>query len=247
MKRAILLLAFLCVTRPAPAVIPVLSEVEAAIASNQLVQAVKGYVLETKQYITELEELARVEAMLQGMIQHPSLGAAQAMMGMLGVGNPLGSLSSVYSVMSLTSGYYGGVNSIAGKLGQLGGIMSGIGNANSVYRCTDDTDACRIQNQRANANAGYQGILGKLYTDLSNHYDVLRGLRDRQSTATDPAERENLMIALNSEQAWATSALGQMQAASALYQAQRDANINRADELFSTSVKAFGDRVGAVK
>jgi hypothetical protein len=254
MKRAAMALLAFMIAQPAHAIIPVIDELAATyhelqltIAQSELAQAIKSVVVETKQYATELEELARVESMLQSMVQHPSLGQAQAMMGMLGVGNPLGGIGSVYSLMAMTSGFNNGLGSIAGKLGQLGSIMSSIGSTNSVYRCTDDTDACRIQTQRANANAGYQGILGKLYTDLSSHYEVLRGLRDRQSTATDPAERENLMIALNSEQAWATSALGQMQAASALYQAQRDANVNRADELFSSSVKAFGQKAGATQ
>lgn len=245
MKRALLLLAFLCIARSAPAVIPVLSEVEAAIASNQLVQAVKGYVLETKQYITELEELARVEAMLQGMIQHPSLGAAQAAMGALGISNPLGGIPSAYTMLSMVGGLHSGIGSISGRLGQLGGLLNGIGGINGGPPCQDDTYGCQILQRRYNAATGYQSVLGKLYGDLSDHFEVLRGLRDRQSTATDPAERENLILAVQSEQAWSTAALGQMEAASAMYRAQRDQNEVQANALFNDSVQAFSAKAWA--
>jgi hypothetical protein len=233
----------LALLRPAAvsADVPVV-DAQALIAhAKELVQDIKGYVLQIQQYTTELQQLASLEVQIQSTIQHPSLGAAAGLMGRFGIQDPLDGLPSIYSVMALTSGLGSGqgLQSIASRIAGLNAIFSSMGTVNKIYDCTDQSFACQQQQQAARANAGYQGIIGQIYTQLQNHLNITNALRDNLATSTDPAQRENAIAQLTAEQNWATTAIGQLQSATALYQAQRQANADRDDERLNQDIDAI--------
>lgn len=248
MKRAVIAAIILgCVANPANAVIPVFDEVgnaynqlKLAVMQNELVQTIKSYVVEVKSLAADLQQVASLEAQLQSMVQNPSLGAAQALMGQFGIVDPLGGIPTAYAVMAMTSGMGGaGLSGMINRISALGSTIGNMATVNNVYTCKDQDFACQEQQRIARANAGYQGVIGKVYNDLASHYKVISALRERQGSTTDPAERENLMVALGAEQAWATSAIGQLQAANALYTAQRNVSTSRSEERLEQDIDAM--------
>lgn len=244
MKRLCIVLLALMLTQPAHAIVPVIDEVQAVIAQNELIQTLKSYVLQTKSFIQDAQQLAQVMTMAESMIAHPSLYQAEALLAYSGIGDPLAGLP-VYSVMALTSGYGSGagLSGIMARAGQLGGIVNSMSTVNRVYDCQDQSFACAQQQQRARAAAGYQGVIGKIYNDLTARLNVTNALRADLATSTDPSQREAIIASLQAESNWATTAIGQLNAASAAYHAQKDADANRDDELLSANASALSDRL----
>jgi hypothetical protein len=199
--------------------------------AKNLLQELKSYGTQLQQYETEVQQAATLVNTANSLIQHPSLGGVESLMGQAGF-NVTGTLPiNPYAVMSLTSGFSGtGLNGIMSKVSGLGSLVNAAGSINHVYTCTGATFACQQQQQQAAANAGLQGIVGKIYGDFTNHLAITQGLRANLATSTDPAQRENVIAQLGAEQVWAQSASAQMQAATTLYEAQRQANIDRENE-----------------
>lgn len=204
--------------------------------SQQLLQSLKGYALQIQQAATEARQLEQLAMQAASMIQHPSLGAAMGLMGAFGITNSLP--INPYVIMSLTSGLgmHNGLNGILNDLSGLGSLVTASGSINHVYTCVDQSFTCQTQMQQANANAGYQGIIAKVYTDLSNHIQITDALRHNLFDSTDPAQRENAIAQLTAEQNWITTTSAELNSATALYQAQQTANINRGREYLSQSI-----------
>ncbi len=212
----------------------------ATIDVANLTQQIKGYLAELRSYATQLQQLqtevnsyTQLATTAASLIQHPNLGQAQAMLGAVGVDSSLP--ISPYAVQALIGGYGGG-NSIAGlvgKVGLLGSLVNTSYSQDSLGNtCTDDSFSCRQQQQIAWSNAGTKGILGKLYTDLNNHIPVIAGLRAQLAASTDPAQRENIIATLNSEQTWTQNATGQANLVLGMAEAQtRVAGAQRSEKM----------------
>ena len=186
----------------------------------------------------ELQTVQWVAQTGQALIQNPNLGTVMALAGQLGLNNDLP--ISPYAVQGLVSGYGGmtSLSSLTGKLSGLSGLVNGSWSTDHIYTCTDQSFACQQQQQMASSTAGLKGVMGTLYQDLANHVAVLQGLRDKASTATDPAQRENVLEQVALENSWATNTGNQLQASLGMFQAQQQANVNRENEQLSASITA---------
>lgn len=241
-KRALLSLAIMCLPlRPADAIIPVIDEALLPIAQSELVTQLKSLAQEAKAYVQDAQQLAWVMTQAQGFIQNPTLSRAMAALGAVGVTDPFGGSLPIWAVMSMTSGLATGqgMQGIMAKVSQLGSLVNSVAAINTVYVCPDKTYACAQQQQVARATAGYQGVIGRIYSQLSDHLNVTNALRSDLNDATDPAQREKIIAELQAEQNWATTAVGQLQAAGALYQSQRYADANREDQHLNQSIDAI--------
>jgi hypothetical protein len=228
---------------PAYADVPTFDAANAIAQGKQLLQSLKDYGLQLEQYTTqvrqaatEASQLVQLTTQVASTIQHPSLGGAMALMGQFGISNPLP--INPYAVMSLTSGLNSGagLQGIMNNLGNLGSLVTASSSINHVYTCTDQSFSCQVQQQQANANAGYQGVIGKIYTDLTNHLNITNALRGNLLDSTDPAQRENAIAQLTAEQNWVSTAQAELNSATALYQAQQFANANRERENYTQSI-----------
>jgi Type IV secretion system proteins len=243
-KRAILaalVAAPICVFAPAQAQIPVTDFGNLIAQAKSLLQEIKTYAQIVQSYTTQLQQLAWLTTQVEGFIQHPTLPGAMAALGAMGVSDPFGGSLPIYSVMALTSGYSSGagLQGIMGRVAQLSSLVNASAGINTVYNCQDQTFSCQQQQQIARANAGYQGVIGRIYSQLTDHLGITNGLRSDLANATDPAQRETIMAHLQAESNWAQTATGQLQAATALYQSQRFANDNRNDQRFNQDIDAL--------
>ena len=163
-----------------------------------------------------------------------------ALMGQLGLTNDLP--INPNAVMGLISGY-GGISSgnlsaVTGALSSLNGLVNTSWTTDHVYTCTTNTFACQQQQQLASSTAGLKGTMGTLYQDLANHIQILQGLRTNAGTATDPAQRENILEQVALENAWAQNTGNQLQASVGMFMAQRQANADRENEHLTQDIEA---------
>jgi len=213
---------------------PVHSQLPVTDGGNLVAQA-KSLLQELKSYATQLQQLQQeVQSVMwaaqtaQSFIQNPNLGAAMALMNMVGIENPLP--INPYAVQSLVSGY-GGMNNLSGltgKLNSLNGLVTDSYSADRVYACDDGSYACARQQQVATSNAGIKGLTSQIYQQLTEHIPVLQSLRTQLGTASDPAQREHIMAQLAIENTWTANAQGQLQTVTALASAQE--NVLRAQD-----------------
>jgi hypothetical protein len=180
-------------------------------AVKDLLGQAKSYALQANQYVTEAQQLAQMVEQYNAFVQNPSLGAALGLMGQTGLGNDLP--INPASLMGLTSGYSMSLSNLSGKLAVLGSLSNASYNQNHIYTCTDQSWTCQQQQQRGYGLAGSSGIAQSAYQDLRNHMPVVQALRDQAATATTPAQRENVALALQSETAWNNNLAAQISAA----------------------------------
>jgi hypothetical protein len=180
-------------------------------AVKDLAGQAKSYALQAQQYVTEAQQLAQLVQEYNAFVQNPSLGAALGLMGQTGLGNDLP--INPAGLMGLTSGYSMSLSNLGAKLSALSSLSNASYNQNHVYTCTDTSWACQQQQQRGYGLAGSSGIAQSAYQDLRNHMPVIQALRDQAATATTPAQRENVALALQSETAWNNSLAAQISAA----------------------------------
>lgn len=180
-------------------------------AVKSLYQEGQAYALQGEQAITEAHQLEQLVSTYQAFVQNPSLGAALGLMNQAGLGNDLP--INPAGLMSLTSGYSMSLANLGAKLSALSSLSNTAYAQNHVYDCTDTSFACTQQKQRAYAIAGSAGIAQSAYQDLRNHLPVIQALRDQAAQATDPAKREQVELALQSETVWNNNLAAQIQAA----------------------------------
>jgi len=242
-----ILLAGVCIfalSLPARAQIHVLDD-------SALVQQIKTYTTEyasylkqLQQYEQELQTALSTGQLVASTIQNPSLGAVLGLMNMTGLSNDLPvNPNGLMGLSGITSGSSMSFSGLTGKLSMLGSMASTTFNTNHVYTCQDQTFACQQQNQRAYGLAGVSGIAQSAYQDLRNHMAILDGLRERAATATTPAERENVQIALQTEQAWHDNLAGQIQAAQMQATVQGQIDEQRAKEATSQAYQQAIDSI----
>lgn len=190
-------------------------EVDSVTADINAVQSfgqeVKGYALQAQQYVTEAQQLAQLVATFNAFVQNPNLGTALGLMGQTGLSNDLP--INPAGLMGLTSGYSMSLSNLGAKLSALSSLSNASYTQNHVYTCTDQSWACQQQQQRGYGLAGSSGIAQSAYQDLRNHMPVIQALRDQAATATTPAQRENVALALQSETAWNNNLAAQINAA----------------------------------
>ena len=150
--------------------------------AKNLLQELKSYATQLQQLQQEVQSVTWAAQTAQSFIQNPNLGAAMALMNMVGIENPLP--INPYAVQSLVSGY-GGVNSLSGltgKLSSLNGLVTDSYSADRVYNCADGSYACARQQQVAYSNAGIKGLTSQIYQQLTEHIPVLQSLRTQLGT-----------------------------------------------------------------
>lgn len=205
------------------------------VASNlQLIktylQDLKGYAAQLQQLQQEVQTAMATVQTVESLVQNPNLGTAMALMGRVGISNPLPLNPS--AVQGLISGR----TNVAGLPGLLSSLISTQSSTNSVYTCTNGSWACEQQIAAARGIAGSQGIAQGIFQQLGDHIPILQALRDNLATATTPAQRENAMAAIQSEQVWTANAAAQMQSAMMLAAMERDNRAQREDELITQSI-----------
>ena len=204
-------------------------------AVKSFAQDLKSFALQGQQYVTEAQQLAQLVQQYNAFVQNPSLGAALGLMNTTGLGNDLPINPS--SLMGLTSGYSMSLSNLAGKLAMLSSLSTTAYNQNHVYTCTDTTFACQQQQQRGYGLAGSSGIAQSAYQDLRNHMPIVQALRDQAATATTPAARENVALALQSETAWNNNLAAQITAAEMQAKSDEGSLTQKASEKLSQSIE----------
>ena len=193
-------------------------------------QMLMDYARQGQQLAQEAQMVATEVQTLQSFVHNPSLGAAMGLMGQVGIQNPLP--VNPYAVQSLLSGQGG----ISGTLGSLSSLSNGSFSSNRIYTPNDGSFGSTEMNARANGTAGAQGIGMSIMQQLSNHIPVMQALRTQLASATTPKDVQDAQAALASEQLWAENTNGQIQAASLMYAAQKDANEERQNERLDQSI-----------
>lgn len=219
------------------------ADAQVAVQDNaSLFQSLKSYATELKSYAVALQQLQQqvqtaesTFQTVQGLIQNPSIGTAMALMGRTGLSSALP--LNPYSVQSLVSGT-GGLSS---KFGALSGLTNSSFNSNLIYSCTDSSWACQQQKQNAVGLAGQQGIGLASIQSLAEHQPILQALRDRLATSNTPAERENVMAALQTESAWTAQEGNRLMAANILISSQKDVRDQQASEKLSKDIQSTLD------
>jgi type IV secretion system protein VirB5 len=195
----------------AHAQVPVTDTASLVQEVKSYVQDIKGYALQGQQYLTQAQQLSQQVQTYYAFVQNPSLGAAMGVMGQTGLGNSLPINPS--GLIGLTSGYSMSLSGLSGKLAQLSSLSNASYDQNHIYTCTDQSWSCTQQKQRGYGLAGTSGLAQSAYQNLRDHMPVVQALRDRAETATTPAEREQVSMALQSEQSWHDNLMGQVEAA----------------------------------
>lgn len=218
--------------------IPVFDGVAEIGQARQLFQELKSYGVQLQQLQHEISSAVSLATTAASLIQHPSLGAVMGLANMVGIDNPLP--INPYAVQGMLSGY-GGMNSMSGLVGKfsgLGSLVTTSYNTDSVYNCTTGSFACQSLQQRAASNAGLKGISSQIYGELAAHIPVLQGLRTEAAAATDPAQRENIMVQVQLENAWVNNSSQQLQGVIAMASAQESVQRTREEEHLSQSIAA---------
>src|ERR1700722_16021270 len=133
----------------------------------------------------------------------------------------------------------GGLSGVVGQLSNLGNLVNGSFNADHLYDCSDNSFACQQAKTTAAANAGYKGIASQLYTDLTNHMTSLQGLRTTLLGASDPKTVADATAQIALEHTWVSNTAAQLQAVTAMAQAQQRVNEQQADEKLGADFAAF--------
>jgi len=130
---------------PAHSQLPVTDGGNLVAQAKSLLQELKSYATQLQQLQQEVQSVMWAAQTAQSFIQNPNLGAAMALMNMVGIENPLP--INPYAVQSLVSGY-GGMNNLSGltgKLNSLNGLVTDSYSADRVYACDDGSYACARQ------------------------------------------------------------------------------------------------------
>ena len=214
--------------------------------SKQVVEEIKNGLTQLKQLQTELlslqADLQLVEQftfLTENFVHDPSLGTVMGLLNALGLQNDLP--LNPYAVQALLSGYggMGGLSGIVGQLSNLGNLVNGSFNADHLYDCSDNSFACQQAKTAAAANAGYKGIVSQLYTDLTSHMTSLEGLRTTLLGASDPKTVADATAQIALEHTWVSNPAAQLQAVTAMAQAQQRVNEQLSDEKLSADFAAF--------
>src|SRR5271170_1342629 len=187
---------------------------------------------QVQQYVTQLQQYANELTMLENWVHNPNLGQVGALLNITGVQNslPINS-SAVFGLLqggaSFTSG---GITAITGKLGQLSTIVNTSYSANHIYTPASTDWASQQLTTNANSIAGEQGLAAVTYDDLVSHANAINGMRTLLNADSSPKDVADATAQLQLESVWTQNEAAQLQAASAMYSAQRDSREEQANE-----------------
>ena len=222
----------LAVVSPAGAELPV-------IDSSNLVQQIKAYLQDLKSYATQLQQLQQEVQQVQWLIStyesfvhDPSLGGAMALLGEVGIDNPLP--VSPYAIQTLINGQGG----ISGMLGALGTLSNSSFSTNHIYSPDDGSWASQQLNANGNGIAGAQGAAMQIFQQVSTHYPVIQALRERLLAATTPKDVADAQAQISAEHAWEQNATAQLQSVALLNSAQAQSNQQRQNEKLDQDIDA---------
>jgi type IV secretion system VirB5/TraC/TraE/TrbJ family protein len=191
----------------------------------------------SRQYGQMAQQITQLVTIGNAVSHVTDIGGAVSALGLVGIQNPLP--VNPWAVQSLLAGTNTG---LAGIGGTIGGLVNRSWDANHFYTPVDGSLASQLLIERANGQAGYQGVAGGLYQAISDRMPLLRDLHDRLVSSTDVKESADLQarytIELNYVQAQAT----QFNAVKAMAEAQQHAWDTRRDEQLS---KSLADMIGA--
>lgn len=255
-KRALLLgvglLALSATT--ADADVPVIDSASIFQQIQQLATALKGYVLQAKQYVGEelswavqaqqyamqAQQYATEAAQLLAFVHNPALGQAMGLLNMAGLGSSMP--VSPYAVMGLVNGTAfgaGGVPNIAGIFAPLAALSNSAYAANHVYSPTDGSWNSQQLIASGNAIAGTQGTALASYQQMQNHEPAMQAIRDRLATATTPKDVQDAQAQIELENLWTTNQNASLTALAITSQTQDAARIQRDNESLDAGIDAF--------
>lgn len=233
MKRLLLaatMLAAVVTVSGARAQIPVTDVANLQQQVTHYGQMLMDYARQGQQLAQEAQLVMTTAQTLQAFVQNPNLGGAMGLMGQVGIQNPLP--VNPYAVQSLLNGQGG----ISGSLGSLSSLSTGSLNSNSYYGSNNGSWLGGEAVARSNGAAGAQGIGMDMLQQIASHIPIMQALRVQLLAASTPKQVQDAQAALETEQLWATNTNGQLQAASLMYAAQRDANEARQNERLTQSI-----------
>lgn len=234
--------------------VPVIDVAALAEWAQSIQNQVEQYTLQVKQYVGEqlswakqLQQYALQMQQYENQLQlflnfyhNPSLGAAQGILGRVGLGSTLP--VNPTSVLGMVNGFQyggGGLARINGLTSQLSGLISSSWATSHVYTPTDASWTSEQLVARANGIAGAQGAAQSAYGDLASHSDTLPALRDTLLHSTDSKSVADASAQVQTEIAYNTNEAAKLQAIQAAYEAQRDSVIQRDNEKLSQNIEAF--------
>jgi type IV secretion system protein VirB5 len=202
-------------------------------------QEIKSYLQDLKGYATQLQQLQQAVQQVQwaistyeSFVHDPSLGGAMALLGQVGIDNPLP--VSPYAIQGLLNGQGG----ISGTLGALSTLSNSSFGTNHIYTPNDGSWSSEQLNANANGIAGTQGTAMQIFQQVSAHYPVVQALRDRLLAATTPKDVADAQAQITAEQAWEQNATAQLQSVALLNAAQQQSNQQRQNEKLDQDIDA---------
>ena len=203
--------------------------------ARDFLQFLKAYALQGQQYIAEANTLRTEILQLESFVQNPAANIGN-LLNVAGLNSALP--ISPQSVQSLVSG-----RSQGGALGFLSLLQNISFTSNNVYTCRDASWSCQNSLERAQGISATQGIAMNNMQVIQSHQIVLQGLRNEFATATEPAKRENLMLAIQSESTFIQMESSRIQAAGVLSTAQRDSWEQQNREKNAQQLQTFIDNI----
>ena len=140
-----------------------------------------------QQYQQMATQIQQMTSIYNSLSHVTDLGSAVGALGVLGINNPLP--VNPWAVQSLLSGNNAGLSGIGASISGLANRSWG---ANHYYTPTDGSLASQLLVERANGQAGYQGIAGGLYESIAQRMPLLKDLHDRLLTSADVKETADL-------------------------------------------------------
>jgi hypothetical protein len=208
--------------------------------TKELIGDQLSWATQAQQYATQGQQYLTEVTQLEAFVHAPNLGGAMGLLNQAGLGNSLP--VNPYSVMGLVNGASyraAGLPQIQGVLSSLSGFSSSAYTANHVYTPTDGTWDSTQTIARANSIAGYQGAAQASVADYQAHQAAFQALEARLQTATAPKDVQDIQAQIALQQTWFANEAGQMQAVTAAYQAQRDSDVQKDNEMLDKSFDDF--------
>jgi hypothetical protein len=243
----------LSVTSPAWALFPVVDEVAEIQWGTSILNQIKQYGLQTKQYVGEQlswavqaqqyamqgQQYVTEAQQLYALAHNPSLGGAMYALNQAGLGSSLP--VDPYTMMSLTrgSGLRGGIPNIGGILAPLASLARSSYDANHIYTPTDGGWNSQQLIANADANAAQQATAMAAYDDLQRHARAMTAIRARLLTASTPKDVQDLQAQLALEQLYVANAHASLQAVQVTQVAQNDSRAQRDNESLDKGIDSF--------
>jgi Type IV secretion system proteins len=196
---------------------------------------------QVQQYATQVQQYANELTMLENWVHNPTLGEVGSLLNIAGLQNSLPINSgAVFGLLQGSASFTsGGITAITGKLGQLSSIINTSYSANHIYTPSSTNWTSQQLTANANSIAGEQGLAAVTYDDLVNHANAINGMRTLLNADSSPKDVADASAQIQLESVWTQNEAAKLQAASAIYSAQRDSREQQANEQLAKDLDAF--------